>query len=94
MPSKFIPRIIGMAKLQRQTKSVVRELDRSGGEYILSVRENPMAVIMSLSRYETLRSLEEMKRQEENEVLDIVAQGNREYKNRKTIRASSLAKLR
>ena len=94
MHSKFIPRIIGMAKLQRQTKNVVRELDRSGGEYILSVRENPRAVIMSLSRYEALRSLEEMKHQEESDVLRVVEEGDHEYHHRKTVRASSVAKLR
>ncbi|MBI5135515.1 hypothetical protein HZA86_04775 [Candidatus Uhrbacteria bacterium] len=92
-PSKFIPRIIGMAKLQRQTKTVVRDLDRYGGEYILSVREKPAAVIMGLDRYEALRTLEEMKHHEEDEILDIVAQGNQEYAARKTVKAASLSQL-
>ena len=93
-PLKFIPRLIGMAKLQRQTKTVVRELNRSGGEYIVSVRENPMAVIMSLSRYEALRNLEELKCREEAEILNIVTEGDREYRERKTVRATSMSQLR
>lgn len=83
-----------MAKLQRETRTVVRELDRADGEYFLSVRENPLAVLMSLSRYEALRSLEERFRHEEDEMLRVVQEGDREYKNRETIRARSLKELR
>jgi len=83
-----------MAMLQRETKSVVRELDRNGDECILSVREKPAAVLMSLSRYEALRTLEEMQRNEEDEILDVVANGNREYRDGKTVKVASMAKLR
>ena len=83
-----------MAMLQRETKSVVRELDRNGDECILSVREKPAAVLMSLARYEILRTLEDMKRREEDEILEVVARGDREYEEGRTIKASSMAKLR
>ncbi len=83
--SKFIPRIIGMATLQRETKSVVRELDRNGDECILSVREKPAAVLMSLSRYETLRTIEDMKRQEEEDIVLDRMTSLRDTKNSKFV---------
>lgn len=75
--------------MQRGLTQILREIDEEKEGFIVSHNE-PKAVLMSLNRYEQLKNLEEAKLAEEEEVLEMVAQGDKEYEEKKTVTAKSL----
>lgn len=90
---KQIPYIIGIGELQREASSVIKKIDLNHEEGFIVSHNEPKAVLMSLKRYERLKALEEAKRFEEDEILSMVAEGNREYEAGKTTKAKSLKEL-
>lgn len=80
-------------QLQRELKSIVEDLNVEGREGFIVSHNEPRAVLMSLKRYEELRVLEEARFKEEEEVLEIVAKGEKEFAEGKTRSSKSLKSL-
>lgn len=91
--TKAVPYMIGIGELQRKASSVVKEIDSRKEEGFIVSHNQPKAVIMSLKRYQKLKAFEEARRAEEDEVLSIVKQGDREYEEGKTKKARSLGQF-
>ena len=87
---KAIPYIVGIGELQRQASTIIKFVDSRYEEGFIVSHNEPQAVLMSLKRYAHLKALEEVKRMEEDEVLAIVQEGNREYEEGKTRKVKSL----
>lgn len=90
---RSVPFIIGIAEIQRGLSHILRQLDRTAEEGFVVSHNEPKAVLMGLKRYEELRSLEEAKWKEEEEVLALVKEGDREYEEGKTRTAKSIRTL-
>ncbi|MBI4365232.1 MAG: hypothetical protein HY543_00260 [Deltaproteobacteria bacterium] len=90
---KLIPELIGIGQLQRETTQTVRKIAQKNEEAFIVSHNKPQAVLISLSRYQTLKTLEEAKAREEAEVAAIIAQGDEEFTTGKTIRKHSLKDL-
>lgn len=90
---KNIPFIIGIAQIQRGLGHILHELDEEVQEGFIVSHNEPKAVLMSLKRYEQLRSFEEAKLKEEEDVLAIVEEGDRAYEEGKTRTAKSMKAL-
>lgn len=88
----FTPKIIGIGEFQKKTSHFLKELKNKKESFLVS-HNKPQAVIMSLDRYATLRSLEEESLEEIKEVLSIVEEGNQEFEQGKTIKAKSMREL-
>lgn len=81
---RAVPYIIGMGDLQRQASAVIKSIGTRYGEGFIVSHNEPRAVLMSLRRYTQLKTLEEAKRSEEDDVLAIIQAGDREYDEGKT----------
>ena len=90
---KQVPYIIGIGELQRGASIIIKKIDLEKEEGFIVSHNEPKAVLMSLKRYERLKALEEAKRFEEDEILNLVAEGNKEYEAGKTMKAKSLREL-
>lgn len=90
---KAIPYIIGIGELQRQAASVIKTVDLKHSEGFIVSHNEPQAVLMSLKRYAQLKALEEVKRLEEDEVLEIVNRGDEEFEKSETNKLKSLREL-
>lgn len=89
-----VPELIGMGQLQRETTQTIRKVAREGQEAFIVSHNKPQAVLMSLERYKILKALEEAKAREEVEILAIVAQGDEEFAQGKTVTKASMKDLR
>lgn len=89
---KVIPNIIGVGQLQRQVATVIKLIQDREEAFIVSHNE-PQAVMMSLARYQELMNLEEKRRDEEDDILNVVRAGDLEYKTGKTVKIRSLKSL-
>jgi prevent-host-death family protein len=90
---KAVPYIVGIGELQRQASFVIKRIRSRHGEGFIVSHNEPKAVLISLERYERLKALENAKSIEEEDVLAIMAKGDREYEKGQTLRLSSLKKL-
>lgn len=89
---KYVPFIIGIGQVQRELTPILREIEEKKEGFIVSHNE-PKAVLMSLKRYEQLKGMEEARAKEEEEILDIVSRGDKEFTEGKTITTKSLKTL-
>lgn len=89
---KAIPFIIGVGELQRGLSQILRSIDKEEEGIIVS-HNQPKAVLMTLKRYEKLKNLEEAVRREEEEVLALVKEGDKEFEAGKTASPRSLKAL-
>ena len=90
----MLPYLIGIGELQRQASSVIKKIDgMHGGEGFIVSHNEPKAVLMSLRRYQMLTLLEEAKHLAENEILQLVEDGDKEFAAGKTRKAASLKDL-
>lgn len=87
---RAVPYLIGIGEFQRQAASVIKTLTDKHGEGFIISHNEPKAVLLSLDRYAKLKALEEAKRIEENEVLSVRDEGDREFELGKTRKARSL----
>lgn len=90
---KNLLNMIGIGEFQKQAAAYLKKIKGHKQESILVSHNKPQAIVMSLERYEELRSLEVAKEQEINEVLDLVSAGNEEYDRGQTIKAKSMRHL-
>ena len=58
--TQYSPNIIGTGTLQRNAPSVIRKVASSHQESFIVTHNEPKAVIMSLARYEELKTMEEL----------------------------------
>ncbi len=56
---KYVPKTVGIGKLQRQASSVLKKVKKSGDDYFVFSRNEPQVVIINLWRYEQLMKHEE-----------------------------------
>lgn len=92
---KIIPHFIGIGNLQKRPGYFIKKLDSVEESFVVSHSE-PRAILMSLKRYEFLRSLEERefsRQREIDDVLRIIQEGNDEYTKGRTIKAKSMREL-
>jgi len=89
---KAIPYIIGIGELQRKAADIIKSVESEQEGFIVS-HNQPQAVLMSLKRYQQLKSLEEAKKLEEGEVLAIVRAGDLEFEKGQTKRLKNLKEL-
>lgn len=87
---KYIPNIIGIGEFQKNASSFLKNFQQKHREGLIVSHNKPQAVIMSLKRYEELRSLEEAFCKEEEEIVQIVKEGTEEYKSRNTHTTKSM----
>lgn len=57
---KYIPRLIGAGELQKKTATILKEVAASEEESVVITHNQPQVVIMSIQRYEKLKSLEDL----------------------------------
>lgn len=57
---KYIPRLIGAGELQKKTAVILKEIAASKEESVVVTHNQPQVVIMSIQRYEKLKSLEDL----------------------------------
>lgn len=88
-----VPELIGIGQLQRATTQTIRKVSQGKEEAFIVSHNKPQAVLLSLTRYEELKGLEEAKAREEEEVLAVVAGGDEEFEQGKTVTKRSLREL-
>mgnify|MGYP001576820565 CR=1 FL=1 len=88
-----IPNIIGIGALQRKASEVIEKIEKSGEEGFVASHNKIRVVIINLSQYKEFTAFREATKKEEDEILEIVAQGNREYKEGTTIKKKTLKEL-
>lgn len=85
--------MIGIGEFQKQAALYLKKMKGHKEESVLVSHNKPQAIVMSLERYEELKSLEVARDREINEVHHLVADGNEEYERGQTIKAKSLRHL-
>ncbi len=86
----YIPNIIGIGDFQKKASVYLKRLKGAFREGLLVSHNKPQAVLMSLDRYEELRRLEDEQARETEEVTQLIAKGDEEYSQKKTVKARSL----
>ena len=86
---KYLPNIVGIGDFQKKAAHYLKKM-KGKQESVLVSHNKPQAVLMSLERYEELRALENARLEEEDDILEIVAHGNEEFKQGLTRKAKSL----
>lgn len=56
---RYIPRLIGAGELQKKTAVILKEVAASEEESVVITHNQPQVVIMSIQRYEKLKSFED-----------------------------------
>lgn len=57
---QYTPNIIGAGQLQRNAATILRKVAQSEKESFVVTHNKPSVVVMSIARYEELKSLEEL----------------------------------
>ncbi len=57
---QYTPNIIGAGQLQRNAATILRKIAQSEKESFVVTHNKPQIVVMSIARYEELKSLEEL----------------------------------
>lgn len=57
---RYVPRLIGAGELQKKTAVILKEVAASEEESVVITHNQPQVVIMSIQRYEKLKSFEDL----------------------------------
>lgn len=92
MSLPLIPETVSITDVQRKAPEVLRGLKRGHGTKLIMSRNKPAGVLMSTAAYDALTK-ELRYTKELEEVKQIIAEGNADYKAGRAIKARSVSEL-
>ena len=87
-----MPRLISISGLRQEATQVVKRLREQREPWTLIQRSRPVAVLVDYETFEAMQS--RLRELEEEHLLRIIAEGDREHRRGKTRKIKSLAELR